>query len=575
MLCLRLNNWPVQRQQSFLPADQQSRIAIYSPAPADKPKSHRTTATQADLRFAREVHRAARGGAATICVSDAAWADGIRPGMPLAEARSMATPIKLTSRGNNPQATSPETHFIEWKPDEDRSTLTELAELTRQFAPIVGIDESPVPDSLLLDVSGCGRLFGGESVLAEYLVRRFLQQGYRCRAVICDSIASSWAFAHVGGHLLQEQSGGRSRIDQSWFAPTIIIPPGQSRSYLEPFPLSVARLPNDDIQVLSQLGILTLKQFFGLPVEDLPSRLSDEAIRRLRQITGVEEELIESIPEANPVSATWASEFAATNRNEVRQVVQHLVDEIEQQLLRRTLGAIRLKTRLKYEDETIEDLQAEVVKPVQKAKDLFDVLSLRLESLSLRQPVLSIRMKASVAPLPVARQKDLFSTSEHLEPLEELTTVVNRLNNRLGAESVLTVSTNDDPAPEKSVVLTPIMESYSTEARHNAEQQMQEMVTPESAATNAKLPANRPLFLLPKPVEMLCKGDRNGPLEFPWAGQNFRIAHRTGPERIQTQWWHDQAVHRDYFHVQTTTGSEFWIFQELTSQAWFIHGIFE
>lgn len=574
MLCLRLNNWPVQRQQSLLAADQQPRIAIYTPAPADKPKSHRTTGTQADFRFVREIHRAARGGAATICVSDSAWADGIRPGMPLAEARSMASPIKSASPGKKSTAV-PETQFLEWKPDEDRSTLTSLAELTRQFTPIVGIDESPVPDSLLLDVSGCGRLFGGETVLAEYLVRRFWQHGYRCRAVICDSIASSWAFAHVGGHLLQEQPGGRARIDQSWFAPTIIIPPGQSRSYLEPFPLAVARLPNADIQVLSQLGILTLKQLFGLPIEDLPSRLSDEAIRRLRQITQVEPELIESIPEANPVSATWVSEFAATSRNEVRQVVQHLVDQIEEQLHRRTLGAIRLTTRLKYEDDTVEDLQAEVVKPIQKAKDLFDVLSLRLESLSLRQPVLSVRMKAAVAPLPVARQKDLFSTSEHLEPLEELTTLVNRLNNRLGAESVLTVSANDDPTPENSVRLTPIMESNSTEARHNAEQQMQEMVTPESAAKDEKLPTNRPLFLLPEPVEIVIKGTSNSPQEFPWAGQNFRIASQTGPERIQTQWWHDQAVHRDYFHVQSTTGSEFWIFQELTSRAWFIHGVFE
>lgn len=574
MLCLRLNNWPVQRQQILLPAEQQSRIAIYSPPPADKPKSHRTTETQADFRFVREIHRAARGGAATICVSDAAWADGIRPGMPLAEARSMAVPVKTAAHKANTAAPA-ETQFIEWKPSEDRSALIALAELTRQFAPIVGIDESPVPDSLLLDVSGCGRLFGGESVLAEFLVQRFSAQGYRCRAVICDTIASAWAFAHVGGHLLQEQSGRKTRIDQSWFAPTIIIPPGQSRSYLEPFSLSVARIPNADIQVLSQLGILTLKQLFGLPTEDLPSRLSDEAILRLRQITGVDAELIESIPEANPVSATWVSEFAATNRNEVRQVAQHLLNEIEEQLQRRILGAIRLTTRLKYEDDTTESLQAEVVKPVQKAQDLFDVLNLRLESLRLQQPVVSVRMTASVAPLPVARQKDLFSTSEHLEPLEELTTLVNRLNNRLGAESVLTASTNDDPTPENSIQLTPIMESNSTEARHNAEQQMQEMVTPEGITKDRTSPTNRPLFLLPEPIAILCESANKRPQEFPWAGQNFRITSWAGPERIQTQWWHDQAVHRDYFHVQATTGSEFWIFQELTSGSWFIHGVFE
>lgn len=579
VLCLRLNNWPVQRQQVLLPADQRARVAIYTPAPGgeQKPQRKRGLQQQVDISFVRQVFPSARGGAATMCVSDEAWAAGIRAGMPLAEAKSMAAPIGSTSKHAKKPNVTPETQFIEWDAEADRKALLDLAELTRQFGPIVGLDESPMPDCLLLDVSGCGQLFGGESVLAEALVQRFARQGLRCRAIISDTVATAWAFAHIRGHQLNEQSsrGTSFRIDQSWLAPTIIIPPNQSQSYLESFPLAAGRIPHADIELLSQLGILTLKQLFGLPAEDLPSRLSDEAIRRLRQITGVEEEMITSIPEANPVAATWTSEFAATNRNEVQQVIQHLVEEIAAQLKRRTLGAIRLICKLKYEDGSVEPVEAEMVKPVQEAGDLFDVLNLRLESLRLAQSVTSIRMHAKVAPLPVARQKDLFSPTEHLEPLEELTTVVNRLNSRLGNAAVLTASAGEDPTPENAVKLSPVMLSDSNVSRQNAEIQLQQLVTPEASSTEAGLPVSRPLFLLPTPVKLSPTGSANMPREFLWDGQQQIVANVVGPERIQTQWWQDQPIHRDYFHLRSAAGSEFWIYQDLTTMNWFVHGIFE
>lgn len=579
VLCLRLNNWPVQRQQNLLPAEQRTRVAIYTPAPGGEPKKKRKHALKqhADVRFARQLLPSARGGAATLCVSDEAWAAGVRAGMPLAEARSMAAPLRSASEQKTNSNSASETQFIEWDADADRKALLDLAELTRPFAPIVGLDESPMPDCLLMDVSGCGQLFGGESVLAESLVQLFARQGIRCRALISDTVATAWAFAHIRGHQLHEQinPGDSHRIDQSWLAPTIIIPPNQALSYLELFPLAAGRIPPADIAILLQLGILSLKQLFGLPAEDLPSRLSDEAIQRLRQITSVEEEMITSIPEANPVAATWTSEFAATNRGELQQVFQHLIEQISAQLKRRTLGAIRLISTLTYEDGSRENVEAEMVKPVQEAGDLYDVLNLRLESIRLSQSVFSVRMQAKVAPLPAARQKDLFSSTEHLEPAEELTTVVNRLNSRLGNSAVLTASPSQDPTPERSVKLTPVVSSEFDSARQTPEIQMQELVHPESLPTTDKLPTNRPLFLLPMPVQISRTPSQDLLTDFLWDGQRQVVGHSAGPERIQTQWWQEHPLHRDYFHVQTNQGSEFWIYQDLNSLDWFVHGIFE
>jgi hypothetical protein len=58
-------------------------------------------------------------------------------------------------------------------------------------------------------------------------------------------------------------------------------------------------------------------------------------------------------------------------------------------------------------------------------------------------------------------------------------------------------------------------------------------------------------------------------------GQTWSIEHWSLPERIQTGWWTDSPCHRDYFQVTDTSGGRLWIFQDLQSSKWYLHGIFD
>jgi protein ImuB len=566
-MCLRLLNWPIQRQQRRLPVEQRSRVAIHTALPVDsgKKKSVRTDGT--DLKFVRELFPAARSGPAIVCVSDDAWSAGIRPGMPLAEARSMAAPTKSSS----------ETVFLDWDPVADQQDLEAVAELTRRFAPIVGLDESPVADSLLLDITGCAPLFGGEAALAEQLLRRLSQQALQCRVAISDSVATAWAFSHAGGHFLQASAGSsrpktRRKASTEWDLPVVIIPPQQSETWLSQFPVAAARIPVTDVDVLAQLGILNLGQLLSLPQQDLPSRISAAAIRRLRQIRGVDDELITAIPEANPVAATWVSEFPATTTHEIQQVLEHLVEDIAEQLQRRSVGATRLTCRLKSEDNSVIPLIAEVVRPVQSSRELLDVLLLRLEFLRIK-PTLSVSMRATVAPLPLARQQDLFSPSEHIEPTEELASVVNRISNRLGKQSLLTAEFTTSPVPENSIRLRSIIDISS--AGGSIDDRLSELVTPETLQTEKQSVFNVPLRLLPQPSLIGTQAKTPMIEGFQWNGLAYVVASVTGPDRIQTDWWNDVTVHRDYYRVTTQSGAAFWIYADLSSGEWYLHGVFD
>ena len=591
-----------------------SAIAVYA-APADaaraatKKRKRSESATADDLKFVRELYPSARSGPAIIAVSPNAWTAGVRPGMPLAEARSMAAPAasspRATSKRNSatrraagqsgqsgrtePARDFDAICFFEWSPADDRAGLLAAAELTRSFAPMVALDELPVPDCLMLDITGCGSLFGGESVLAEQLLAVMRRSGYRCRAAVSDSVATAWAFAHADERPPRQAATSRGALrtnassrataspaDADWDLPVIIVPPGQATNYLQPLPLSTVRLPLSDLHILSQLGILKIEQLLQLPVEDLPSRLSETAVLRIRQLQGVDSEILTSIPEADPIAAAWSSEFPATNLSEVKQVLEHLTEIIVAQLQRRHVGATRLVCRLKLESGGMLPLAGETVRPVQSAEHLLDVLTLKLESFRLPEPVSSVKMQATVAPLPAARQQDLFSLTEHIAPQEELAILLDRLSSRLGPHAVLTAELHDDARPERAVKFQPVIATAAdSSVATSTTDRIHELVTPDDQHRPALQHSPRPLLLLPHPVRISNSAGNALRDGFAWQGASFEVASAAGPERIQTAWWSDDAVHRDYFRVLTTGGSRFWVFRDLTEEAWFLHGVFE
>ncbi len=87
----------------------------------------------------------------------------LKPGMGIAEARAMHPAIEV----------------VEADPEADRRLLESLADWCDRYTPLVAIDGA---DGLLLDITGCAHLFGGERALLEDLLTRLFHQGFEARA---------------------------------------------------------------------------------------------------------------------------------------------------------------------------------------------------------------------------------------------------------------------------------------------------------------------------------------------------------------------------------------------------------
>ena len=83
-----------------------------------------------------------------------------------------------------------------WRPIRGRPPLLEaIADWCDRYTPLVGLDP---PDGLLLDITGCAHLFGGESGARPRSGRAAGAAGLQARAAVADTVGCAWGVARYG-----------------------------------------------------------------------------------------------------------------------------------------------------------------------------------------------------------------------------------------------------------------------------------------------------------------------------------------------------------------------------------------
>ena len=65
------------------------------------------------------------------------------------------------------------------------------------------------------------------------------------------------------------------------------------------------------------------------------------------------------------------------------------------------------------------------------------------------------------------------------------------------------------------------------------------------------------------------------PDQFYYRGRWMPITAAQGPERLESGWWRGPSVRRDYYRVATEQGSWWWLYRDLNSGKWYLHGMFD
>jgi protein ImuB len=474
---------------------------------------------------------------------------GIQAGISVSSAYALAHDLRVVARDARAE----------------HAALEHLAAWAGQFTSLVNL--AP-PLDIVLEIGGSLRLYRGLPRLQRALRDGLTQLGYGAALAIAPTpLAATW--------LARTQQNLR------------ITEIARLTGVLAELPLHCAAFTEKQIQLLHGMGVQRLGDCLRLPRDGFARRLGDDTLRTLDRALGkLPDPRLPYTPPPryqghvalpSPVHSTEALLFA----------LQRLLHELHGVLSAQAWGTQRLVLLLKHPKHGSELLPSAVmpaeagipkntkpldsrmrgndgkrveriapkhrtspttrielklVAPARDVKHLLDLFRERLQRVQLPDDVEALTLRAQDFVPLASSTHDFFATKGDAQ--HSAAALIERLQARLGSEAV---------------------HSLSAVAEHRPEYAWR-----YSAPGEALQPAyfkQRPVWLLPQPLPLQ---ERDGAPCFDGA-----LQLEPDRERIESGWWDEHDIARDYFIAHNARGMNLWVFRELTgARRWMLHGVF-
>lgn len=511
-LCLYLPHLPLE--------------AVSSPDAAERPRA--VFEERQGLRLVLEATLAARRA-------------GVHPGLSVNAALALVPGLELAARD----------------PERERRMLRRLAGRAERYTSLVVVEAEA---ALLLEIAASLRLFGGLEVLRQRVLRDIEQQGFTPRPAIAPTpLAATWL----------ARAGERRVIRRT----------DRLAGVLGRLPLDCLDWPESVTATMQGMGITRIADCLRLPRAGFARRFGAERLLELDRALGRLPDPRES--HRSPARFCADSELDAEQSDSERllAVCEPLLEKLDRFLLTRQLSVQRLEFAFYHLEAPATRIRLGVVQAERGTGQWRELLRLRLTRVVLPEPVIAIRLQSGEpqpfttrnAPLPFERTARPHGGSGNVaSPRIPMTHLVERLCTRIGSSAVHGVDAVAEHRPDRAFRIRPLDETPRCRADTPPWYPWYEQQAPQVLADmrrTGRLLLERPLWMLERPEPLACCEAApcyEGPLTL-----------ESGPERIESGWWDEAGVARDYYVALNPAGVHLWVYRDRNGKrGWYLHGIF-
>ena len=447
---------------------------------------------------------------------------GIHLGMPLADARAIV----------------PNLEVIENQHHKTGKLLAALGGWCIRYTPLVGLEED---QGLILDISGCAHLWGGEREYLREIVNRLRGLGYHVRAAISDTMGTAWAISRYG------------KISP-------IIKSGEELNALLHLPPMALRISPMASQKLIKLGLKTIGSFISMPRSVLRRRIGEDSMERIEQVLGQKEEHFSPITVPEVYSERLASMEPISTRKGIEIAIEKLLSRLCSSLQKDGMGLRSALLQSYRIDGKVIKTGIGTNSPSINMSHLFKLFSLKIDQIEPKMGIELFTMDAVRFDQLDPGQESLWM-AENGTGGQKVTELLDRLAGKLGAQAIQRYLPQPHHWPERSIKkVDSLTEPLSLPWRTDRLRPVQLLKVPEPVQVSAPIPDYPPML-------------------FRYQGITHQVKKADGPERIEREWWLEKGEHRDYYQLEDADGKRYWLFRsghyssEKASQ-WFIHGFF-
>lgn len=455
-----------------------------------------------------------------VAANQKAKSSGIHNGMPLADARAIVHGLEV----------------FDEKPGRKEKLLEGLARWAIRYTPLSSVDT----DGILLDISGCCHLWGGEESYIDHITTRLGASGYTVSAAIADTIGAAWALSRYG-------KGAE------------IVAPYQQHFALLPLPPAALRIPGETTEKLHKLGLNRIERFINMPRSTLRRRFGENLLIKIAQAIGDEPEPFSPIESIQEFEERLACLEPICTAKAIEIAIERLLDKLCLRLKKEGLGLRKAELKgYRIDGKTISTAIG-TNRPSDDPEHLMKLFALNISSIAPGMGIELFTLTAEKTEKMERSQEKIWAGQAGLDsrPLAEL---LDRVAGKVGKNTIHRYLPRADYWPERAVKTAKDLSEDSGISFHN--------------------PLNRPIQLLARPerIEVTAPIPDYPPMLFIYQGERHSIKKADGPERVERAWWLEAGEHRDYYTVEDEKGNRYWLFRSghyaAENSAWFIHGFF-
>jgi protein ImuB len=405
-----------------------------------------------------------------------------------------------------------------------------------RYTPVVSLD---LPDGLLLDISGCAHLWGGEREYLKEIVFKLRNNGFDARAAIADTPGAAWAVVHYA-----------SRHP--------IIPSGEQASAISGLPPAALRLEPEVLDRLQKLGFRSIRPLLELPAQALRRRFGQGLLLRIDQALGRVDEYWEPIIPPAPYAERLPCLEPIRTAAGIEIAIHKLLEVLCLRLQAEGKGIRKAILKCHRIDGRRVQVNISTTKGSHSISHLVRLFELQISKI---EPALGIELfvleALRVEDMEVV-QEQIWAEARGLADTA-LAELLDRIAGKVGAAAIQRFLPSENHWPERSVKLA-------------------SSLSEEPQIAWSELPRPIRLLQIPELIEVMALIPDHPPKQFTHKGKRHTIAKADGPERIGREWWRDKGEHRDYYILEDTKGSRYWVFRsghyDGDDAQWYLHGYF-
>jgi protein ImuB len=455
-------------------------------------------------------------------VSHKAQEQSITTGMAVADARAIYPSLEV----------------LDDMPGQAEKLLHALGKWCIRYTPVTAVD---LPDGLILDVSGCAHLWGGEQPYLEDIAARLQNAGYHVRVAMADTIGAAWGVSRFG-------------------SPITVVPAGDHMSTLLPLPPETLRLEPLVLERLQKLGLRTVGSFINMQRSALRRRFGTGILLRIDQAAGLADEVIHPLQPVQPYEERLPCLEPIITRTGIEIALERMLEALCQRLQQEGKGLRSALLKCYRIDNQVVQAGIGTNRASHNSTHLFKLFELKIPALEPDPGIELFTLEASGIEEVIPSQEALWRGASAVEDTG-IAELLDRLAGKAAKDGIRRYLPDEHHWPERSIRLAASLA--------------------EKPATAWRTDRPRPTRLLPQPEPVIVSAPIPDypPMLFVYKGVVHDIRKADGPERIEREWWLEPGEHRDYYCVEDEEGCRYWLFRSGhydvdNPRAWFIHGFF-